>query len=150
MKSGAACLAAACALGLVEGGCGQSSEAGCGFGIAVPESLTTAVLMLSCPPTDLVSIQVSGPCNAGDGGLSSYVRGAQVLVASPIPGQCTVVLTFAGGFIYRTQLTFQADTVNLPGCNGAESTPYVGPTVNVLEVDNPTSTCLDAGSDASG
>lgn len=104
---------------------------------------------LSCAPTDLASISVSGPCATGDASNSQEPlgpTGTAVGVASPSPGVCHVVLLFATGFRYAADVTFvsQSDTPP-PGCPVSH---YTVPTQRTFTVNNPSNTCVDAGLDA--
>lgn len=74
-----------------------------------------AIFDLSCGPTDLASVALSGPCFVADASPSNYLFGPaskSVAIRSPSPGTCHVVLTFATGFTYSADVTFtlQADT----------------------------------------
>jgi hypothetical protein len=68
-----------------------------------------AIFNLSCGPTDLTSVALSGPCSVGDASPSTYLYGAaskSLSFDSPSPGRCHVVLTFATGFTYSTDVTW--------------------------------------------
>jgi hypothetical protein len=113
-----------------------------------------AIFNLSCGPTDLTSVALSGPCSTGDASPSNYLFGAvskSLAFDSPSPGRCHVFLTFATGFTYSTDVTFtsQTDTVP-PGCHVSS---YTAPTQQTFTVNNPGGTCVvhnaDAGVDAS-
>jgi hypothetical protein len=133
----------------------------CNQGHACPafcNSGGSATFELSCVPTDLSAVAVSGPCAAGDAGASIYVSPSSgsyaslaetqyVYVSSPNAGVCHVVLTFANGFIYGADVTFAALTDDsLPGCPPCPS--YVGPTQGTFLVPNPKGTCVDGGLDS--
>jgi hypothetical protein len=106
----------------------------------------TAVIQLSCDPTDLTSATVTGPC-ARDAGVQSLriFPGGSLYVGSPTGGVCHVSLAFASGFTYETDVTFAMQTDNQPGCGNCP--PYVGPTQSSFSVGNPSNTCKDAGLD---
>jgi len=110
-----------------------------------------AVFRLSCGPTDLVSVVLSGPCSVGDAGSSSYLFGpenASLAVSSPSAGVCHVTLTFATGFTYAADVTFTLQSQNDPP--GCPVWHYTTPTQPTFVVNNPGSTCVDAGLDARG
>jgi|HubBroStandDraft_1064217.scaffolds.fasta_scaffold338919_2 hypothetical protein len=104
---------------------------------------------LSCAPTDLTSVAVSGPCSTGDASSSNYASASSTFLAisSSSSGTCHVVLTFSTGFTYSADVTFvsQADT-QPPGCHGCPS--YIAPTQRTFMVDNPDATCIGAVHDA--
>ncbi|MGA2448860.1 MAG: hypothetical protein ABTD50_09310 [Polyangiaceae bacterium] len=104
-----------------------------------------AVLELACTPTDLSSVQVSGPCATADGSTApgDFVSGTQVTISSDVAGDCQVTLTFATGYEYSTTITFTEET---DGCG----TSHVEPQANqvVIWVENPASTCVDGGTDS--
>jgi len=107
-----------------------------------------AIFHLSCGPTDLSSVALSGPCAVADSSPSNYVFGAtdmELAIRSPSAGQCHVTLMFANGFTYSADIGFGSQTDSLtPGC----SCPlYTVPTPSTFAVGNPTSTCSDAGRD---
>jgi hypothetical protein len=109
----------------------------------------SATFQLSCGPTDLVSVALSGPCSDGDASISDLAASASFGISSPSPGVCHVTLTFATGFTYSADVTFilqnDGDT---PGCPVWH---YTAPTQRAFTVNNPSTTCvgtgLDAGSD---
>jgi hypothetical protein len=126
---------------------------GGGTGAACPLGCATeayAVFDLSCGPTDLESVALSGACAAGDANPTSYVGGRDgqyVSVDSARPGICHVVLKFGTGFVYSKDVTFVEETLaGPPGCPSCP--PFVGAMGSVFAVDNPSSTCVDAGTDA--
>jgi hypothetical protein len=122
------------------GGCAAPND-GCA---PLPPPPTQALVWLSCGATDLTDVSVSGPCATGDAGPSNEAVAQGVNVSSPSPGVCHVELTFATGFTYATDVTFQSMTrVN---CGTTEA--YIGPTQGVFDVNNPSTTCVDAGLDA--
>jgi hypothetical protein len=102
---------------------------------------------LACAPNDLISVVASGPCDAPrDAGLdhwwSSRYDHRDLTVGSSGPGACHVVLTFATGFTYSTDLAF-ASIAQGCGCPN-----YIGPTMaGPIMVNNPSNTCVDAGDD---
>jgi hypothetical protein len=98
------------------------------------------MLQFTCEPTPLPSVSVAGPCTS-----SVTVDGAYV--AGESAGTCHVVLTFATGFVFATDVTFTEATsyvCGMPSCGscGQITTPGSSP----VGVDNPGSTCqpLDA------
>jgi hypothetical protein len=120
----------------------------------LPPSLPTqALFFLSCygadPFTstavaDLTSIAISGPCASDDAAVLNEVQAQAVYLSSPSPGVCHVELTFATGFTYSTDVTFQPMT----RVNCGTTAAYVGPTQVVFDVNNPSDTCVDARLDA--
>lgn len=105
-----------------------------------------AVFQLSCGPTDLLNVALSGVCSVGDAGPSSYLFGPasmSLAIHSSNAGNCHVSLTFATGFSYSADVTFtlQTDTT-YPDCHGCS---YTVPTQQTFIVDNPSGTCMDAG-----
>jgi len=102
-----------------------------------------AVFDLSCAPTDLVAVDVSGPCATADASTApaDYVRGTQIGIGSATAGVCHLVLTFATGFTYAADVTF---TKTADACGAS----IVQPTQASFTVDNPTSTCTGGGTDA--
>jgi hypothetical protein len=119
----------------------------CSFGCV---TAAFASFDLSCGPTDLTSVLLSGPCATGDASPSNYVDmhdTTLLSVGSPSPGVCHVELTFATGFDYSADVTFVSETDNgSPGCPLCP--PFIAPTQGTFEVNNPSTTCQDAGSDA--
>jgi hypothetical protein len=135
----------------------QSSTAkptvGDGTGVDCPafcETTGHATFDLNCGPTDLTSVTLSGPCATGDANPANYVGGRDhefVSISSPSPGVCHVELKFATGFVYSADVMFDEETVaGPPGCPSCP--PFVGAEGAVFPVDNPYSTCVDAGKDA--
>jgi hypothetical protein len=107
-----------------------------------------AIFDLSCGPTDVVNIGLSGACSTGDASSSADVFGAtsaSVAVSSPNPGVCHVVLTFATGFNYSADVTFLSQTDSPPP--GCPVSHYTAPTQRTFTVNNPSNTCVDAGLD---
>jgi hypothetical protein len=127
------------------GQAGDDSD-GCALGLFCNGG-TDAIFDLSCGPTDLTSVVISGPCATGDASLSNHVSGSEsqyVSLSSPSPGVCHVELTFATGFTYSADVTFVSESVVGP-CACPSST---APTQNTFMVNNPSTTCVDAGVDA--
>jgi len=59
--------------------------------------------MLTCGPTDLTSVSVSGPCAVADSSVSTFLpnpASTSLQIGSPTAGVCHVSLTFATGFTY--------------------------------------------------
>lgn len=95
---------------------------------------------LSCSPNDLVSVVATGPCTNPEAGVSWYTgTGSQlyVVVPSTAAGTCHIVLTFASGFTYSQDVTFQVVPRDSCGCP-----PYIAPTSGPYVVNNPRSTCV--------
>jgi len=142
----ARCILALAVLVIVDGGC-STTQACCGL---CPAS-EPAVFQLACSVTDLQSVTASGPCAIPDASLSSYaISNGVVYVQSQGPGDCHIELTFATGFTYVADVTFGAK----PGgvCGGPQCTcpDYVTPSSGAFAVNNPSTTCLDAGLDDGG
>jgi hypothetical protein len=118
---------------------------------AVCEGNQAATFQLSCAPTNLTSVALSGVCSIGDAGPSnvgvSSVR-ASVFISSASPGECHVVLTFATGFAYSADVTFTVQTDPVPA--GCGTCPYTVPNKPSFTVNNPPATCVDEGLDAGG
>jgi hypothetical protein len=107
--------------------------------------------MLSCDSTNLTSVVASGPCAAPDAGVSSYLgRSGAVYVPSQGPGTCHVALTFATGFTYSADVTFATQPGGVCGGPQCKCGDYVVPAAGPLAVNNPDTTCVDAGVDAGG
>jgi hypothetical protein len=124
--------------------------AGCRAGTACPGFCSDdgpAILHLSCAPADLTSVALSGSCAGGDASPSSYLSGASgasLAITSPSPGACSVTLTFATGFIYSVEVTFVSQpAVATSGCPACPS--YTVPAQSEYAVENPSTTCADAG-----
>jgi hypothetical protein len=103
-------------------------------------------LNLSC--LAVVSVQTTGPCGAvacrskTDGGPCPQ---RQVTVAPTQVGSCHVELTFDDGYQYGVDLTFASTTQEGPcPCTS------IGAISSVPAVDNPSTTCADAGPGAPG
>lgn len=105
-----------------------------------------AIFHLSCGPTDLASVVLSGPCSTGDAGIATLSGGASLGVFSSGAGVCHVTLKFATGFTYSADVTFVQQTQNDPP--GCPVWHYLAPTQRDFTVDNPGTTCVDAGLDA--
>jgi len=127
---------------------------GCSTDYGCPANSCSAgvspIFNMSCGPTDLTSVTLSGPCATGDASPSNYVWGYHGMflgIESSQPGVCHVELTFATGFTYSTDVTFalQPDPTR-PGC--APCPAFVGPTQGRFMVNNPSTTCVAATSDA--
>ena len=93
------------------------------------------------------SVVATGPCSDPDAGLEWYT-GADtewdVAVAAQSPGECHIVLTFATGFTYSTDVTFTSQN---EGCGCPN---FIGPApgTGVLTVNNPADTCVSLPSDS--
>jgi len=134
-------------LALVLGiGCQSGAPACPGFCLAN----TPVAFTLACAPTDVTNVTVSGPCLFGDAAPSTFVpdpRSTSIPIGSASPGVCHVTIAFATGFTYSADVTFVSQTQWAPaGCN--HCAPYVTPTQPSFTVNNPSSTCVDAGPDA--
>jgi hypothetical protein len=107
----------------------------------------SATFHLSCNPNDLVSVVATGPCSNPDASLEWYT-GAEtewdVAVTAQSPGECHIVLTFATGFTYSTDVTFTSQN---QGC-GCPS--FLGPVpgTGAITVNNPADTCVALPRDA--
>jgi hypothetical protein len=105
-------------------------------------------LELSCGPSDLTAVQLTGPCPAvGDGGVGEYVNGNMhrlVSFGATSPGTCHVTLVFATGYTFAADVTFSSTNPGCPGC-----APVLTPSPPWIMVNNPSDTCvLDSGVDA--
>jgi len=103
-----------------------------------------ATLDLSCPSVVTSALSTGGciasRCLEKDGGSCAQ---PVVPIEPTEAGDCHVDLTLAGGFQYAIDVTFvQATTESCCPCTS------IGPTQSTFAVDNPSTTCLDAGSDA--
>jgi hypothetical protein len=147
------CFGAALALLVIigSGGCVTTTNA---CPVTCPASSQSPVgFDLSCGPTDLTSVILSGPCATGDTNPSDYLwnHGAGVSFTSPSPGVCHVTLTFGTGFTYSTDVTFaQFNVPTTPGCPPCPITKIIAPTQGFFTVSNPNDTCVDAGPDGEG
>jgi hypothetical protein len=106
-------------------------------------STRPATLNLSCP--SVVTSVLGAGCTAGlclakDGVLCPQ---AQVLIEPTQTGVCHLDLTLAGGFQYSTDITF-VRTTSESSCPCTS----IGPTQELFDVDNPSTTCVGAGLDA--
>ncbi len=125
-------------------GCG-SSDLGCT--VSCPTLFSAATFILSCGATDMTNVAVSGPCASGDAALPYSLDSfnpQNLYVGSLSTGICHVELTFATGFTYSTDVTFTSSTQSGGCCPGT----HVTPTVNAFMVNNPSTTCVDAGPEA--
>jgi len=102
-----------------------------------------ATFNLSCSATHLTNVAVSGPC-ATDDGPSYSVAGQSISINSTSAGVCHVELTFATGFTYSTDVTFESQSAPKPPVCCPLLT---APTQSTFTVDDPSATCVDAGSD---
>jgi hypothetical protein len=106
------------------------------------------VFDLSCAPADLTSISVRGPCSSSFDGEGPYTEMA-VVVYGEDAGTCHVVLTFATGFTYSTDVGFTSQTSWVCGSQSCGSCGEITfPTGGPFTVENPFSTCI--GVDAGG
>lgn len=81
--------------------------------------------------------------------LVSRANPGYVFVRSRGPGVCHVTLTFATGFVFRSDVTFVSHVSPVTaGCGGACPTVFVPASTATIEVQNPTQTCIDL--DAAG
>jgi len=125
---------------VVGGGCSAAS-ATCPGNCADPPP---AVLDLSCGPTDLQSVVLSGPCAKGYDDAtapSQFVSGARqqlVDIPSLFAGTCHVELTFASGYTFATQIEFTYQPGNAQDCTCG--TNQANPAM--ITVPNPSATCL--------
>jgi hypothetical protein len=109
---------------------------------------TPATFELACAPSDLTAVNVSGPCSSSnmssdpaDYSGNGEVGPGKLEIGSQVAGLCHVELTFASGFVYSSDVTFT-------GTSDSCGTGYISPTQSVFAVNNPSSTCTDAGSAA--
>ena len=105
-----------------------------------------ATFNLSCNTrSELLAVSLDGPCN-----VDKETYAVQYAVGSPSPGVCQFGLIFANGFTYGKELTFASQTPAVPpGCPACP--PFIGPTglsSNPIAVENPDTTCWEAGADA--
>jgi hypothetical protein len=106
-------------------------------------AIPNATFELTCDSPDITSVAVSGPCEI-DAGASSYVSPRSIAIAnSPTPGVCHVELTFATGFTYATDVTFEPQPFTQ--CGGGQVDYYVEPTQSTFAVNTPPAPCGDAG-----
>lgn len=106
-----------------------------------------ATFTLSCDATNLVNVVVSGPCATDASTLPYSVDSTSpqnLYVGSLSPGVCHVGLTFATGYTYSTDVTFTSVTTTGGCCSGTG----VNPTQTNFMVNNPSTTCVDAGLEA--
>jgi hypothetical protein len=124
------------------GAAGCSSHHGCPVFCGVP---VAATFDLSCAPTDLVSVSVSGVCATGDANPANYMQGpgdTHLSIFSDRAGVCDLYLTFATGFTYSASVTFAV----IPSSDGCPSCA-IGPTQGHFAVGNPSGTCGGSGDD---
>jgi len=120
---------------------GCSSGGTCGLGADPPQ----AIFELSCDSTDLTNVAVTGPCET-DAGAPFYVfEGSITLNGPPTAGVCHVALKFATGFTYATDVTYAFEP--FPDCNGHSTDYELAPSPRTFAVNNPSTTCVDAGRD---
>ncbi len=103
-----------------------------------------ATLRLACPSV-VTSEQLTGPCTGGCRRTAKRADAPcyEVEVVPTQPGLCRIDLTFEGGFTYSADVTFvQSTSGTLCPCTS------LGPTQGNFTVDNPSTTCVDAGPDA--
>jgi hypothetical protein len=132
--------------GAILGGCsgelpvGGNGRTGAVCNISCGALSSGALFNLSCAPTNLAEVTVTGVC-ASDAGPSYYVKDSGVWVNSVRAGDCHVALWFSSGFTYSADVTFTVTSQTGGCCPGT----YVSPTKDTFMVDNPSSTCVDAG-----
>lgn len=127
-------------------GCSQG-RGDCPGGCAGPGFVE---LDLACSPSDLVGVNVSGPCIAPDAGPSGYFSGSErsaLYIDSLQAGTCHVQLLFATGYSYSVDVQFTSQANDVPA--GCPCSTTIQPTQQTFDVDNPAATCQDAGADAS-
>jgi len=99
----------------------------------------------ACAPAQVPGVVLSGVCFVGDAGPPAYnpIRYGEngVAVSSLNPGLCNVELTFDTGFVFSEDVTF----VLRGQSNGCGDYTYTAPTQGTFVVNNPDSTCVDAG-----
>src|ERR1039458_9169949 len=98
----ARCVAAVALLVVLGGGCAHYACPG------FETANQPAIFQMSCGPTDLANVVVSGPCSIGDASISNLAASPWLAISSPSPGVCHVTLTFATGFTYSADVTFIA------------------------------------------
>lgn len=89
----------AAVLGLLVGPCAGCSPTPPPCSDVIREN-ENAIFNLSCGPTDLTGVDLSGPCSVGDASPSHYLIGPgskSLAIASPSPGRCHVALTLRHG-----------------------------------------------------
>ena len=114
------------------GACGSSSSC-CGS----CDASEPAAIDLSCAPSDLARVTISGPCNSTfDADGAGAFTEKTLFVYGEKEGSCHVTLTFASGFVHAVDVSFTARTSYVcgsPACGscGQITTPGSGPfTVN--------------------
>jgi hypothetical protein len=121
-----------------ESGCGSD----CGGGCTVSSNASFAV---SCFPSDLQSVTVTGPCARTLPG-APLNGGPYINVPCAAEGTSHFVLQFASGFTFERDVTFTKESQGCAGC-----APYFVPSELPIIVNNPrASTCTspDAGNDS--
>ncbi len=118
---------------------GNGSGGGCS--VSCPGQSGGALFDLSCTPTNLAEVTVTGVCASRDAGSPYYVEERGVWIYSLRAGACHVALRFSSGFTYAADVTFTSSTQTGGCCPGT----YVSPTKDTFIVNNPRSTCVDAG-----
>jgi hypothetical protein len=100
-------------------------------------------LNLSCGPTDLTGLHLTGACASAQTDGGAYGANDQwVGFGSEEAGACHYTLDFASGYSYSGDVMF---TEQSPGC-GCPS--YLAPSPATIDVPNPSSTCLkDSGAE---
>jgi hypothetical protein len=121
---------------------GERTAAIPGSGLCVPGATESATFNLSCAAADLTNVAVTGPCAGSFPHPSTDVPENSLNIYSPSSGVCHVELTFATGFTYSTDVTFTSST-QTSSCCGDVTT--VTPTQATFTVNNPSTTCVDAG-----
>jgi hypothetical protein len=141
-------MAAVAAFGAVLAGCSGEFPLGGNGGtgtnvcnVSCGSLYAGALLNLSCSPTNLAEVTVTGVCAMGDASPSYFVQDGGVWINSLSPGECHVALRFSSGFTYSADLTFTSSTHTGGCCPGTS----VFPTKDTYAVNNPSSTCVDAG-----
>lgn len=122
---------------------------GCSSGCDGCITNVSATLQLSCGPTDLTAVKLTGPCPSfADGGVGEYVTGTTdriVVFGATSPGTCHVTLVFATGYTFTADVNFFYGSGGCPGCP-----EVLTPGSGLIMVNNPSDTCLrsDAGADS--
>lgn len=106
-----------------------------------------AVFQLTCDTADLTSAIATGPCASPSGGPSSEVSNGIVAIDGLGTGVCHVALAFATGFTFATDVTFKTQSGGVCGGPQCKCPDFVAATSGPFAVHNPSTTCLDAGSD---
>ncbi|MGO8991691.1 MAG: hypothetical protein ACLQVI_00075 [Polyangiaceae bacterium] len=131
-----------------------SPTAGCSGGYdcsTACDANQSAIFVLSCAPSDLTSVALSGACAGPSSSPSNYLFGPSnvyLAITSANPGDCNVVLTFASGFTYSAVVNFEASSgASASGCTCSQ---FTLPAQHSYNVNNPSATCADGGDDAGG